>query len=203
MLIGLDKLSEFGVVPKGVIHVGMHKAEEFPAYVENKIEDVLFIEANQQLINGFGYEIPEGMNVSICCAAVSDCEEEVTFTITNNGMSSSILELADHSEVYPHIVAVQKVNMTTTVLDKILSKVDPSKFNILNIDIQGAELKAMRGMSDWSHIQAVYTEVNYREMYVGCSKLDEITEFLSEKGFSLVENHDTGCGWGDALYIKQ
>jgi hypothetical protein len=71
------------------------------------------------------------------------------------------------------------------------------------LDIQGAELKALKGIVDWRYIDAIFTEINYREMYKGCALEPEITEFLSNKGFVKVEEVDTGCGWGDALYIKR
>ena len=78
-----------------------------------------------------------------------------------------------------------------------------SQWNILVFDIQGVELKAMSGLSDWTYIDAVFTEINYREMYKDCALEPEITEFLSVKGFEKVEEVDTGCGWGDALYIRR
>ena len=95
--------------------------------------------------------------------------------------------------------------MKTTTLDNIIKKVGIYKFhfNVLNLDIQGAELKAMKGLSDWFYIDAVFTEINYREMYKGCALEPEVTQFLLEKGFKKVEEVDTGAGWGDALYIRQ
>ena len=39
-------------------------------------------------------------------------------------------------------------------------------------------------------------------MYKGCALEPEITEFLKSKGFKKVEEVNTGCGWGDALYIR-
>jgi FkbM family methyltransferase len=138
-------------------------------------------------------------------AAVSDKVEEVEFHITNNGESSSILELGDHAKIYPGIVNVETVKMKTTTLDNIIKKVGIYQFhfNVLNLDIQGAELKAMKGLSDWFYIDAVFTEINYREMYKGCALEPEVTQFLLEKGFKKVEEVDTGAGWGDALYIRQ
>src|SRR5690606_4646518 len=94
--------------------------------------------------------------------------------------------------------------METNTLDEFVPRYKSlTKFNILNLDIQGAELKAMKGLSDWTDIQAVFTEVNFQEMYKGCAIVSEIDEFLGEKGFLKVEQVDTGAGWGDALYIRK
>ena len=201
MLIDFNKIKEYGITPHGVIHVGMHKAEEYPIYLSGGVTKVIFVEANEELANSW---IAQIIPCHIVHAAVSDKVEEVTFSITNNGESSSILELGDHAQIYPSIVNIKQVKMMTSTLDQIIQDVGYpiTEFNIINLDIQGAELKAMKGLSDWSHIEAVFTEVNYREMYKGCALIGEIEEFLSEKGFHKVEEVDTGAGWGDALFIK-
>jgi FkbM family methyltransferase len=202
MLIEFDKVKEHGIIPKGVIHVGMHKAEEYPIYKASGVEDILFVEANRELAHGWDNQDDRCIVVH---AAVSDKEEEVEFHITNNGESSSILELGDHAKIYPHIVNIETVKMTTITLDNILYRVCGgfSPYNIMNLDIQGAELKAMKGFSFWESIDAIFTEINYREMYIGCASEVDITSFLDEKGFDKIEEVDTGAGWGDALYIKR
>jgi FkbM family methyltransferase len=201
MLIEFKNLKRYGIVPRGVIHVGMHRAEEYPIYKAANVEQIIFIEANEELAHSWENDDPD---CHVIHAAVSDREELVEFHITNNGESSSILELGDHATIYPNIVNVRSVKMKTTTLDKVIERVGLYTFNwnILNLDIQGVELKAMKGLSDWSDIDAVFTEVNYREMYKGCALEPEVTEFLSNKGFRKVEEVDTGAGWGDALYIR-
>jgi FkbM family methyltransferase len=204
MLIDFNIIKNYGIVPRGTIHVGMHKAEEYPVYWKAGVNRVIFVEANEELANSWVDPKSVVMPCHVVHAAVSDKVEEVTFSITNNGESSSILELGDHAQIYPNIVKVEEVKMMTTTLNKIIEMVgNPiQEFNILNLDIQGAELKAMKGLTDWSHIEAVFTEVNYREMYKGCALIGEIEEFLDGKGFRKVEEVDTGAGWGDALFVR-
>lgn len=203
MLIDFNHIiSKYNINPKGVIHVGMHKAEEYPIYKKAGVSSIIFVEANKQLAYQFA---PDDEDCYVVHAAVSDKVEEVEFNITNNGESSSILELGDHAQIYPNIINIEKVRMKTTTLDSIYRRIglNEGTFNILNLDIQGAELKALRGWSDWRFIDAIFTEVNYREMYKGCSLEPEISKFLDQKGYKKVEEVDTGCGWGDALYIKK
>lgn len=202
MLIDFNIIEKYGIIPRGVIHVGMHKAEEYPIYKSSGVEKIIFIEANRDLAHSWKNE---DENCHVVHAAISDKVEEVEFNITNNEESSSILELGDHSSIYPHIVNVKKVKMKTATLDIIAKKLefDNSAFNILNLDIQGAELKALKGIENWNFFEAIFTEINYREMYRGCALEPELTSFLNEKGFVKVEEVNTGCGWGDALYIKK
>lgn len=201
MLIEFKNIKKYGIIPRGVIHVGMHRGEEYPIYKKEGVKTILFIEANKEL--AYAWNVVDE-DCHVVHAAVSDKVEEVEFHITNNMESSSILELGDHSRIYPNIVNTHSVKMRTVPLKMIHEKIGigEDKFNIINLDIQGAELKALRGIGDWRYLEVVYTEVNYREMYKGCALESEITEFLREKGFKKVEEADTGCGWGDALYVK-
>lgn len=59
-------------------------------------------------------------------------------------------------------------------------------------------------MGDYiNYIQYIYTEVNTEKVYKDCALLNEIDEFLKEKGFIRVpcKIYDN-CGWGDAFYIR-
>ena len=59
--------------------------------------------------------------------------------------------------------------------------------NFWNLDIQGVELRAIRSAGDHiKHVDAIYTEVNTEEVYAGCDKMDEISEYLAKYGFKCV-----------------
>ena len=78
------------------------------------------------------------------------------------------------------------------------------KADFLNMDIQGAELKCLKGFErNLGMINAIYAEVNEKELYAGCALLPELDAWLSEHGFVRVHTHMTPHGWGDALYIRQ
>lgn len=192
---------KYNIITHGIIHVGMHEAEEYPIYRSVGDFPILFIEANERLAHSWKCD---DENCYVVHAAISDKVEEVIFNISNTTASSSFLKLKDHSLIYPGIINIDSVKMKTATLDIILDKLDIYKFiwNVINLDIQGAELKAMKGLSDWSNIDAAFIEVNYRELYEGGALEPEVTEFLKSKGLVKVEEVDTGCGWGDALYIK-
>ena len=76
--------------------------------------------------------------------------------------------------------------------------------NFLNIDIQGAELLALKGMGDILYnFDYVYTEVNKNYIYKNCAIIEEIDNYLSNYNFKRVETCWTNYEWGDAFYIKQ
>ena len=78
-----------------------------------------------------------------------------------------------------------------------------TKFNFLNLDIQGAEYEALKGLGDFfEQIHYIYTEVYSMELYSENGFIGEVDEFLRGKGFIRVgANINPKIGWGDALYI--
>jgi hypothetical protein len=76
--------------------------------------------------------------------------------------------------------------------------------DFLNIDLQGAELKALKGMGEvLRQFKWAYLEVNKAELYKGCALVEDIDMYLLGYGFKRVETKWTGADWGDALYVKQ
>ena len=127
------------------------------------------------------------------------------FNVSNNDASSSILELETHLTEHPDIHYVDKVEMNTITIDTFFKRngLDAKKYNMWNIDIQGAELLALKGgVESLAHADLLYLEVNERELYKGCALVGEIDTFLEAHGFKRIRTEMTQHGWGDALYIK-
>jgi FkbM family methyltransferase len=131
----------------------------------------------------------------------------VTFYITNNGQSSSILEFGTHSTNHPTVHVVAKVETNTTRLDTLIEReqIPIAELNFVNLDIQGVELRALKSMEKYlHHVQYIYTEVNIEEVYKGCNLINEIDNYLQGFGFVRVaQKIYSDLGWGDAFYIKQ
>lgn len=206
MLIPLNYLiSKYRMMFRGIIHVGAHECEEIYEYEKVISRDkILWIEAMTDKVE---FCKTKFSNILIEQAVISDKVELVTFNISNNGQSSSILELGTHEILHPHINYINRYQVYTTTLSEIICKYDIG-FNFLNIDIQGAELRALKGMSGHLHmIDYIYTEVNSEYVYKDCALLHEIDDYLNENGFMRVETEWFSNleirGWGDMFYIRR
>ncbi len=187
----------------GILHVGAHECEELDAY-EKVVsrEKVLWIEAIPAKVEQCNKTHP---GIIIEQAVVSDAVDTIKFNVSNNYASSSMLGLGTHRHHHPHIHYVDELSFEceTTRLDTILAKHNNVKYNFLNLDIQGAELKALKGMESYmKNVDYVYSEVNVEHLYEGCALLEEIDEFMGNHGFKRVETVITGYKWGDALWIR-
>lgn len=204
MLIDFRKLfPKYGINPTGVLHVGANVGEEAPVYDELGIKDVVWIEANSQLIPQLRINAKKYKH-KVLHALVGDVEGlEVELHISNNaGQSSSILELGTHKIAHPEVHYVGSEVMKMVRLDQhgCWGGID-----FLNIDVQGAELKVLKGLGDVLHqFKWAYLEVNKAELYKGCALVEDVDMYMLGFGFKRVETLWCGnTGWGDALYIKK
>lgn len=211
MLIDFAYLfKKYGIKSKGVLHLGAHLAEESEAYFKQGIQEVIWVEADPNLIPRLEEHVRDfaQMRSTVLCACVSDVNDQVVqFNIANNGgQSSSFLEFALHTKEHPSVRFIDSQTMITTRVDALLKRHDlqvgPGWF--LNADLQGAEMLALRGMGELiDQFDAIYAEVNKKELYKGCPLVEEIDAFLAAKGFVGVCEKYTNHGWGDKAYVRK
>lgn len=206
MLINFSYLfKKYNVHATGVLHIGAHFGQEAEAYWNEGIRNILFIEAHRPTYKRLCQNMLKFPGVIAVNACISDKDGEIVpFSIASNeGQSSSMLEFETHSQEHPTVVFTEKTRLQTARIDTIFKdrKFDPSLYNFVNIDIQGAELMALKGM-DLSNIDYAYIEVNEKHLYKNCPLVGEIDAYLSERGLHRVETKMTSHGWGDAFYIR-
>lgn len=204
MLLSLTGLlAGFGLRPTGVLHLGAHMGEEAADYVKNGIGDVVWVEGNPALLGPLKEQVePYGHRV---LGALLDEESgrDVDLKVTNNTQSSSILALGTHRVHHPDIDVGHSVSLQTTTVDDLAAAHDFTGLDFLNIDLQGAELRALRGgVQTLAGVRYVYTEVNREEVYEGCALIGEIDAFLEAQGLRRVITRWTPAQWGDALYVR-
>ena len=197
---------------KGCIHIGAHLGEEAQAYASAGVRNVLWVEANPKLMKPL-YDNTRDVSVKskYFNAVITDVDnEEVELKIANNGQSSSIFEFGTHATMYPHVQYVDRIKMKSKRFDTLYKEnivdVDIDLYDFINLDIQGAELKALKSFGNLFenvNFKAIYTEINLEEVYKGCALLSEIEEFLDEKGFKKVAVSGESHAWGDCLFLKK
>lgn len=207
MLISPDEVVEIlkkhGLSFRGALHIGAHECEEMGFYGKLGLTpaDIVWVDAiESKVAQAKARGIPNVYQAVI----TNEDDSPVTFRITNNVQSSSVLEFGTHAQHHPHVKFIDEKKLTTTTLDTFLSRnaIDPVVHDFWNFDIQGAELMALRGGTKaLESAKAIYLEVNTEEVYKGCAKIDEIDAFLIPRGFIRVKTAITQFGWGDALYV--
>ena len=191
------------VTPSGVLHVGAHKAEESCDYERLNWGHVIWVEAQPDLATELKSKLDPQKNKIINAAIWGESGLVLNFKVSNNTESSSLLEFGTHKDDYPDISVADSYQVITSTLEDVLDK--SSKFDFLNLDIQGVELEALKGLgTHFENIRWIYTEVNKGEVYKNCAQVSEIDAFLKTKGFKRIATRWVkNQGWGDALYVRK
>jgi len=204
--------------PTGILHVGANTGQEAVIYDGNGVKKVVWIEAlpevYEKLLNNlvkYTYQI--AINA---CVHEMDGKEVMFYESNNEAQSSSFLELGTHKTAHPEVHYVKEHKMTTVRLDTLLNNsasieyrgikgFDFSDLDMLAMDIQGAEMLALKGLGDKiNQFKYVYLEVNTNEVYKGCALMPEIDKYLKSFGFEKKdEKIFKSWGWGDCLWIKK
>ncbi len=201
-----DLFPKYGITPKGVLHVGASEGQEAQTYADLGIQRVVWIEAIPNIYAKLCQNIARFPgNIALNELIGDEDEKEVTFHVANNGgQSSSMLEFGTHSTTHPDVKFIYDLKLKMSRLETILTANKIEGLDFLNMDLQGAELIALKGMGDILHqFKWAYLEVNWAELYKGCPLIEDIDFYMGAYGFKRVEAKQCGnTNWGDALYIK-
>ncbi len=152
-------------------------------------------------------------NVTLVEKAASDCDGTVAFfpidverTRTtwadgNPGASS----MFQASGGYPIESYVQyEVQVPSVALSTFMASVHLATIDLLWMDIQGAELMALRGLGqDLNQVKLIHTEVEFFEIYKDAPLYGDIKRFLNQNGFLLVGFTQFGAFSGDAVFVNK
>jgi FkbM family methyltransferase len=152
--------------------------------------------------------------------AIGDGTEQ-TLYINNRDATSSLFPLdelfcADFEDIRS-LRTVDKMRVTTTALDQALTD-HVGVIDFLKLDIQGAELMALKGAEQTlNRTAAIHCEVEFSAIYKDQPLFPEIQTFLNARGFDLIDlliphrySYDvpsqTKTGdrliWADAFFLR-
>jgi FkbM family methyltransferase len=172
---------------KGVLHVGAHTGQERDRYRSAGLK-VIWFEAIPEIFNQLHCNIRGYKNQVALNYLLTDSDGEVyDFNISsNNGMSSSILALGDHKDIWPDVRYNSKIKVVGRSFSEV-AKVESlvlDCYDCLVMDTQGSELLVLKGMGDHlKRFRFIKTEAADFEAYIGCCTANELKIFLNNHGF--------------------
>lgn len=193
---------------KGIVHCGASSGQERQHYADLGVR-VIWIEAIKSVFDELQQNIAPYPNQKAihACLGEKDWEHKI-FNISNNeAQSSSYLQLSFHKTAHPSVHYIDEFHTYTQTLETILDdlKVGISEGGWLLVgDLQGAEMFMLKGAGKYlKQFDGCYLEVNTKEVYEGCALKHEIEEYLTNFGFTPVEEMIyENFGWGDEFFIK-
>ena len=200
---------------RGVIHIGAGFCEEWAEYRDLGVDKVLWIDGNEKALK-IGMEIIKNNNItnqtSIQQYLSHKNGKETFYTTVNRFMPKSVGR--DDSLLKPFeiggVTLVSIIEIDVKRLDKLFSEsnINISEYNILVIDVQGAELKVLAGCGDiLNQMDYIICETwrdNKEENYENQSTIKSMETFMGLykfKQIDMIQGH--GGIWVDILFKKQ
>jgi FkbM family methyltransferase len=212
MIFSIEQISNsFGPV-RGIIHVGAFCGSEIKEYRKEGLTNTILFEPQEHLYNIIKSKLLPAEKVYNIGLGDEETELELNISQTEGGIvngsgaSSSFLKPKVHLTEHPSVIfdgTIEKCQIKK--LDDVVEQeqINMSQYNFLAIDVQGYELKVLKGaINNLKHIDFIVAEVNRNEVYEGCPMINEIDEFLKNFGFTNVYTFWQSASWGDALYVK-
>ncbi len=192
---------------EGVVHVGANRGGEVATYRAMGATRIVLVEANPDLAADLRRNFAADPAVTVVAIAAGETDGEADFHLTSFDQSSSLLKLKRHADIYPEIVAAGTIRVPVRRLDGALEELGlgTARFDLLSLDIQGAELMALRGCPDLlARVAAVNCELCFEELYEGCALAPDIDAHLAQFGFARVATATPyHSSWGDGFYVRK
>lgn len=144
----------------------------------------------------------------VTCVNCALCDREgmiYMWPASNNLESSSMFPPQTHLTEFTNV----QFGMPIQVNAKRLDQFDfAPECDVIIMDVQGAELQVLAGISDWDQIKMIILEYVSAHMYASCCTFDQIYHKLTSHGFTYYESFDayhntnSNAYAGNAVFVK-
>ncbi len=187
---------------KNWIIVGGYVGEEIPNIIKNYSNSKITIfECSKRYIETLRKKFKANSRIKIITKAVSDKSGFANFFETNKVGSGSLLTVGELAKKSYGMKQAESFLVETITLDEILDDVD---IDMLQIDVQGAELKVLNGANNIiKKTKSIFLEISILpSLYVGSAQFKEIDDKLKSHGFLLILLGTDVNFTGNALYVN-
>ncbi len=199
--------------PSIIFEVGARDCVETVAFSQNFPKAKIYaFECNPDTLPQCKTNISGYKNIVLIEKAVTDRIGFIDFFKINNNKTltereggnsgaSSIFEANPNYIIEKYVQ--DKITVPTTTIKSCVQEYDLKRIDLMWMDIQGAELIALRGAGAFlQNIAIINTEVEFFPIYKGQPLFSDIKKFMNENGFRLYTFSTIGKFAGDAMFIN-
>jgi|WetSurMetagenome_2_1015567.scaffolds.fasta_scaffold18763_5 FkbM family methyltransferase len=204
-------LHDYGIKPQGVVHAGAYDCAEAEHYAAMGFENVLFFEPNTDVHERASENLRAAFRKHaktrfvLSGKALADYDGMGILHQVSHDQANSLFPMAAVCRaLYPDFKEAGEKMVPCAQFDNLA--VDTRLYNVLVMDIQGAELRALIGAENFvrRQVEVLQLEINVAEMYEGCGVERQILPLLDEWGFQMVKRQfDYSPAWGEAWFVKR
>jgi FkbM family methyltransferase len=133
--------------------------------------------------------------------AIGEAVEELTMHVAGAADSSSLLPIGpEQTRLHPQTRESGRETVKVVPLHHVVAADQLHRPVLMKIDVQGFEAAVIRGSAGLlEHVDVVYCECSFRELYVGQPLATDIISLLTDAGFAWTGLHDVAYEGGTAV----
>ena len=197
---------------RGILHLGAHLGQEAAAY-ERLGKPVVWVEGMPAVADELTRRIAARPGQRALCGLLDETDgRQRRLLVSNNanGASSSLFEFGPYGRgaqsLWPQLDLhmVSSVLLSTVTVDTLLAAngVDAAAHDHWVVDLQGAELLALKGASrSLAHCASLLVEVSQVAVYEGGVLWDALRDWLQQQGF--VPLWQPALPHDDVLFVRE
>ena len=150
--------------------------------------------------------------VSLHQMALGDRSGRAAFHLNERDETNSLFAFSPSAHRYVDGTTARSViDVPIATVDEVFERLALDSIDVLNLDVQGAELSVLGGASrvlEWKRVKVVIAELNWVPVYEGQGACQAILELLGKFGYHLYDFYNFAYGdsgqllWGDAVFLS-
>jgi len=201
--------------PKVILEIGSRDLDQSIQFIQEFPDArVIAFEPNPEMLPLCREKLKFYPKIELYEFAISDEEGVVDFYVTDrrfNAGASSLLEPIDQRMQlsygpHPEITWRKITGITVRRLDNFLIEKGITSVDVMWLDVQGVELKALKSMGRFfDDVKLIHTEAAAKPYYKGHGLKNELEEFLTDNNFEFTFNPALGHRYdeGDLVCIRK
>jgi len=183
---GLHHLQGIGFRPRAILDIGAYEGT-FAQMARHYFPQapILMLEAQpgkEAQLKAIAQALPD---VTYRIALLgAESRQDVAFSVVDPKVNTSGSSLYDEQTQFPR----ETISLTMHRLDDVLADMPGRAFDMLKIDVQGAELDVLRGGPQMlAGLEVIVIELSLLEYNKGAPLIGEVTAWLGAHGFALFD----------------
>jgi FkbM family methyltransferase len=192
MLALLHYLLSHSSEPVGtVLHIGAGVGSELETYQKLNCENIVAIEPDAALFKKLSVKANCFNNVEVSQAWIGENNTQFEAHVFTNPRFNSLLAADTLLDHFANLKLPKTLQVDTLAVNDLLStklKLDPSKQNILVIEVQGFEARLLKSCEFGllQHFSLIVVKTSEESLYQDGANADKVSAFLGEKSYDLL-----------------
>jgi FkbM family methyltransferase len=166
--------------------IGAHRFDELPLIdtLFPALQHIYLFEPQAGPLLALQAMAARDARIRVFPVAVSDRDGVASFNVaSNNGESSSLLQLGSHRELFPEVTMQSTIEVPTRRLDSVLAEHGLQPPDVMIVDVQGAEYLVLKSLSPvvLDALRLLYTEVSLEPVYEAAGLLSDVEALLAAR----------------------